>query len=240
MASQLWERLRAARRFADMTQAQLAAACGITRSGYAFFESKDPNSRSRPSAEQVMAVSRLTRVPIEWLMNDAADPGDVWKIGVVSSTGLQAAPVRGPTHAGHSGTFLGHPLRRATDRPTRAEETFWRAVEYHLVQTNPEHEGCFDVEVSPPPFPMRVRYKHGKTMCCYTGNSSIDSLTFHMGRLLLYERALAQAFSKHLVVWSKDVVDYDGTLETAKNLFGVSIRQVSTAEEAAAYLISLG
>lgn len=235
MASELWQRLRAARKFADMTQAQLAAACGITRSGYAFFEAGDPNSRSRPSAEQVMAISRLTKVPIEWLMNDSVNAGDVWKVGVVANGGVPLPPAPSVVHASN-----GHPLRRATDKPGRAEETFWRAVEYHVLTARPGHEDCFEVQIGNAALPLRARYMCGQVLACFTSNPSIESLTFHMGRLLLFERAMAKIYRKHLLVWGRDGggTDLNGTIEAAQDMYGVSIRQVVTAEEAAAYLVS--
>ena len=229
MSSQLWQRLRAARKFADLTQANLAAACGITRSGYAFFEAGDPNSRTRPNTDQIMAIAKLTKVPIEWLLNDSVDPGDVWKVGVVANAGPKPlAPAPGP-----------HPLRRSTDGPDRMEETFWRAVEYHVLVNDPSRASAFDVEVHPAPLPMRARYLHEWVISCFTTRCDPDTLSLYMGRLLLNERALGKAFRKHLLIWPRGCeLDMDGTVECAQKGFAISIRQVATPEEAAAYLLS--
>lgn len=233
MPSQLWERLRAARRYADMTQAQLAAACGVTRSAYAFMESKDPNARSRPSAEQVMAIARLTKVPVEWLMNDAVDPGEVWKIGVISGSGPR------PAQAAQQHAAGPHPHRRSTDGPDRMAQLFWSAVQYHVLISDPSRASAFDVVVREAPLPLTVRYLHGTAAVCFTHRSDPDSVALYMGRLLLHERALARALDKHLLVWHRDGdVELDGTVAAALQAFGVRIRQVATAEEAASYLLS--
>lgn len=231
MASQLWERLRAARRFADMTQAQLAAACGVTRSAYAFMESKDPNARTRPSAEQVMAIAKLTRVPVEWLLNDAVDAGDVWKIGVVAGGAIQ------PT-AAHAPAQQDHPLRRAGDGPERLARLFWNSVEFQVVTADPDRTSAFDVALMGPPFTLRVRFLHGRSIACFSSKCDPDTLSFFMGRLLLHERAVAKVYDKHLIVWCPEAHG-NGAFEVADKVFGVKIRQVQTAEEAAAYLLAL-
>lgn len=235
MPSQLWERLRAARRFADLTQAQLAAVCNVTRSGYAFMESKDPNSRTRPSADQVMAIAKLTRVPVEWLLNDAADAGDVWKIGVIASGVSQpvAAPAPRVSLDGQQ-----HPLRRINDGPERLARLFWSSVEFQVVTADPSLGSAFDAVLLGPPLPLTVRYLHGRSMACFSNRCDSDALTAHMGRLLLNERAVAKVFDKHLIVWCPE--DHgNGAYEMADKVFGIKIRQVQTAEEAAAYLLSL-
>lgn len=225
MASQLWQRLRAARKFADLTQAQLASVCNVTRSGYAFFESSDDNARTRPNTDQIMAIAKLTRVPIEWLLNDTSDPGDVWKIGVVN--GFAAKP---PPPQNHS-----CPVKQ----PDRREETFWRAVEYHVTMQDSHRAEAFDVTVPVDSVELRIRYQYEKVLCCFCSVSEAQMLTLYMGRLLLYERALQRTMSKHLLVWPRDgELDLGNFAEASQRAFGISIQQVHTADEAAAYLLS--
>lgn len=229
MASQLWQRLRAARKFADLTQAQLAAVCNITRSGYAFFESSDDNSRTRPNTDQIMAIAKLTRVPIEWLLNDSSDPGDVWKIGVVAN----GAPKLVMSHAPPQHSC---PIR-ATDR---MEETFWRAVEYSVVSRDPHRMEAFEVAVRVDSMDLQIRYQYDKVLACFCTATDPQTLTLYLGRLLLYERALQRTMHKHLLVWLRDLqdVDFDSFAQAAQKGFGITIHKVRTADDAAEYLLS--
>lgn len=229
MSSQLWQRLRAARKFADLTQAQLASVCNITRSGYAFFESSDDNSRTRPNTDQIMAIARTTRVPIEWLLNDTSDPGDVWKIGVVASVGPKQAMAPAPSD--HN-----CPIRK-TDR---MEETFWRAVEYNVASRDPYRVEAFEAIVHVDSLEMPIRYQHEKVIACFCTATEPQMLTLYLGRLLLYERALQRTMHKHLLVWTRHQhdVDLSGFVQAVQKGFGISVQLVNTAEEAAEYLLS--
>ena len=80
MPSQLWERLRAARRYADLTQREVAIAVGLTRSAVAQWEAAEAEQRTRPSAEHLIVFSKLTKAPLEWLMNDASRLDDLYKL----------------------------------------------------------------------------------------------------------------------------------------------------------------
>lgn len=242
MASQLWQRLRAARKFADLTQAQLGVACGITRSGYAFFETSDDNSRTRPNTDQIIAISKLTRVPVEWLLNDTNDPGDVWKVGTVAGVSYQdstlsrqqrQSPLLPMTVRSGSGSFI-YP------NGDRMEETFWRAVEYNVMMANPDMSASFDVPVDIMSIGVRVRFMDDKTLACFTSRSDDQTILFYIGRLLLIERATGTGHKKHLIVWSREADPGLSTIiATARNMFAVEVKPVTTAEEAAAYLLSL-
>lgn len=80
MPSQLWERLRAARRHADLTQREVAVACGLTRSAVAQWEAAESEQRTRPASDHLIIVSRLTKAPLDWLMNDASRLEDLYKL----------------------------------------------------------------------------------------------------------------------------------------------------------------
>lgn len=176
-----------------------------------------------------MAISRLTKVPIEWLLNDQSDPGDVWKIGVVSGVGSQPRPTQGPATNGLA--YSKH--------IDRAEETFWRAVEYHVSMAQPEMAACFDVPVEVLSMSMRVRFMCEKVLACFTSHTDDQSTLFYLGRLLLAERAMGNGFHKHLLVWMRDGSDLSAVVSTAQRMFAVTVHPVQTAEEAAAYLMSL-
>lgn len=95
MPSQLWERLRAARRYADLTQREVAIAVGLTRSAVAQWEAAEVDQRTRPSVEHLIVVSKLTKAPLEWLMNDASRLDDLYKLAATNDAAL-AAPAQAP------------------------------------------------------------------------------------------------------------------------------------------------
>lgn len=81
MPSQLWQRLRQARRFADLTQADLAAKCGVSRGAVALWEAEEPEHRTRPTTDHLICLARVTGVPLEWLLNDASELNEIWRLG---------------------------------------------------------------------------------------------------------------------------------------------------------------
>jgi transcriptional regulator with XRE-family HTH domain len=80
MASELWQRLRQARRFADLTQLDLATRCNVSRGAVALWESAEPEHRTRPTTEHLINVAKTTGVPLEWLLNDVSDLDAIWRL----------------------------------------------------------------------------------------------------------------------------------------------------------------
>ena len=78
--SEFWQRLRQARKYADLTQADLAKACGVTRGAVALWEAAEVEHRTRPTTDHLIEISKKTKVPLEWLLNDAASMNDLWKL----------------------------------------------------------------------------------------------------------------------------------------------------------------
>lgn len=80
MSSELWQRLRQARRFADLTQADLAGRCGVSRGAVALWEAAEPEHRTRPTTDHLIQVAGVCNVPLEWLLNDASDLDAIWRL----------------------------------------------------------------------------------------------------------------------------------------------------------------
>ncbi len=78
--SELWQRIRQARKFADLTQLDLSKACGVSRGAVAQWESAELEHRTKPTTDHLISISKATKVPLEWLMNDASDPNEVWRL----------------------------------------------------------------------------------------------------------------------------------------------------------------
>ena len=53
MPSELWQRLRAAREHAKLTQQQIADACGVSREAVSQWEAKDPAKRKTPGVPRL-------------------------------------------------------------------------------------------------------------------------------------------------------------------------------------------
>lgn len=93
--SSLWQRLRQARRFADLTQADLASRCGVSRGAVALWEAEDSEHRTKPTTDHLIAISKGTGVPLEWLLNDASDLNEIWRLnGEYGDDRRQTAPVK--------------------------------------------------------------------------------------------------------------------------------------------------
>lgn len=78
--TELWQRLRQARRFADMTQQDLADKVGVSRGAVALWEAAEPEHRTKPTTEHVVKIASVTRAPLEWLLNDASDLNAIWRL----------------------------------------------------------------------------------------------------------------------------------------------------------------
>lgn len=80
IVSELWQRLRQARKFADLTQADLAKHCNVTRGAVALWEAAEAEHRTKPTTDHLIVISKITGAPLEWLLNDAADLNALWKL----------------------------------------------------------------------------------------------------------------------------------------------------------------
>ena len=78
--TELWQRLRQARRVADMTQQDLADKVGVSRGAVALWEAAEPEHRTKPTTEHVVKIAAVTRAPLEWLLNDASDLNAIWRL----------------------------------------------------------------------------------------------------------------------------------------------------------------
>lgn len=94
--SELWQRLRQARRFADLTQADLAAKCGVSRGAVALWEAAEPEHRTRPTTDHIVVISKVCNVPLDWLLNDTSDLNALWRLSG------EFGPAPAPATNGHT------------------------------------------------------------------------------------------------------------------------------------------
>lgn len=223
MATELWQRLRAARQGAGLRQIDIARAIGISRAGYAFHEWVKSDGRTRPDVDQLKIISRKTGVPVEVLLDDNAEEADIWRLAVAHAAGeTAAAPPKPPAAL---------PPGPSNDR---ARENFWRAVEFAVTSAAPELAGCFAREVGP----------LGVTACFLHGAKVVEfgdhKLRPHVCNLLMAEACVHRKLEKHLLVWGPDITPemsmIDKELYTS---FGVRLHSVDDGDAAARFLLSL-
>lgn len=74
MNSELWERIRDARKNSGVRQQPLADALGLSRQAVSYWESDNPDKRTSPSIEQLRIFARETGVSFEWLISGSVEP----------------------------------------------------------------------------------------------------------------------------------------------------------------------
>lgn len=74
----MWQRIKAARLAAGLTQAELGKACGVTRNAVSQWESSEEESRTNPQLERLKLVSDATKAPLDWLTSDESEINDAW------------------------------------------------------------------------------------------------------------------------------------------------------------------
>jgi transcriptional regulator with XRE-family HTH domain len=96
--SELWQRIRAARMHAKMTQLQVAEALGISSSAVTQWEAKLPERRTTPDTNHLKRIAALFHAPIEWLLSDDSEIGDDWyeKIGEDNVVPFSANQIQHP------------------------------------------------------------------------------------------------------------------------------------------------
>lgn len=78
MASEMWQRIRAARREARLTQQQLADKVGVSKAAVAQWEAKSRAQRTTPTTQNLLAISRETGAPVKWLTDNTQSAESSW------------------------------------------------------------------------------------------------------------------------------------------------------------------
>lgn len=223
MASEFWQRLRAARTSLNLTQAAMARHLGVTRSGYAFYEERS-DSRVRPNIEQLKAMADVLRVPVEWLLNDNADANDIWQYRIPGARPAVVVTVGATTPA---------------PAPTsRLEETFWRAAEYQVIAAEHSRAHAFGVPLATGSVKVTADYLSDRTLVQFSKWGGLASLVDQLGRLFLTEAASRKKLQKHLLLWAPDTADLGDLCEELQATFGVACTRVSSAEQVSQYVLA--
>lgn len=233
MKSQLWQRLRAARRYAGLRQEDVRQVCGVTRSAVAQWEAEDPDKRTQPSIDQIKAIAKLTKLPLDFLLNDNADPDDVWRMGTFNKAA--ATPTMSSVYPAISPSVEGGLPSQAT---ARFEKAFQSAVEFALMQDGTRGVNGFECAM---PFVAK-----GATPDFCFGNliaelrTTANKLMDCCGRLLLAERALGAGERRKAIIILDPQRSIESTVDAREihAMFGIEIICVTSPEEAARFIES--
>ena len=230
MASELWQRLREMRKFADKTQLDMAKAVGITRSAYAFWEwDKEDGRRTRPNVDQAQIIAKMCKVPIEWMLDDSSDVSDIWR-----GFPKQARhPVQTPSPA-------PAPVAPApAPNGERMEQRFWSAVEYLVVSGAPKLEGAFARPVQAGVMELAVSFLTERCVALFSRASGEQQLLQDIGHLLIVARALGNRGHGLMILVRGEMTEATQALcESARRFLGVQVAYVTEPEEAASLLLA--
>ena len=186
----MWQRLRAARKHAGLTQLDIAKACipPVSRGAVAQWESAKPENRNSPSVLQLSAISDATGVPVTWFLDDQSDVMDL-----IRDRNM-------PLPAAHLVKFDPAPrlIHHRDPVPlSKRLELFVGAVRYEVMNRSHEAAENFDPAVRHGPLPIRVDYLSTGTVAKVVSRPTAEDV----GLLLLTEKLEARRLRKVLLVW---------------------------------------
>ncbi len=224
--SQLWERLRAARRFANLRQIDVAKRVGKSRATIALWESRQDDIRTHPSAEDVRKFCEICKVPVAFVMDNRSHPDDVYKVARGGASSASEAPVSAPASA-------AMPRNALLGMEDRDAQMFWNAVEFDMVSRAPAQREHFANGAGP-------NFIHDGNAVVFASDSADGQavLVGAMSVLLEYQRAEAKTLAKHVLVYARNGGTQINEREAA-SLLGVSVHQVDNIKQATKYLQGL-
>lgn len=80
MQSELYERIKAARHFAGLTQTELGAALKtpVTKVSVSNWEKKSANDGNMPTSKRIKEIAEATNVPYLWLLSDDSSINEIY------------------------------------------------------------------------------------------------------------------------------------------------------------------
>lgn len=102
MSSELWQRIRAIRKRAEMSGESFGAELSVTKAAVSQWESAEPAKRTTPDLQKLMNMARLHKVPLDWLLDDAS-PSEF--PGWLATKGHPASEGSAPLEYPHSGAL---------------------------------------------------------------------------------------------------------------------------------------
>lgn len=225
--SQLWERLRAMRRFAGLRQQDVAQHLNKSRATIALWESHLEAIRTRPSADDVRAYAELCKVPVTFALDNRAHPDDVWR---AQGNGVAPAATDAPRVPQAPAPAVPNLLLGMQDRTA---QMFFTAVEFGVANRTAEKIARFPHDGGPD-------YVHNGHAVVFASDA-VDAKSLLIGAmavLLQYERSAGREHAKHILVYAGTGGAKINEAEAAK-LWGARVVQIDNVNEAVRYLQAL-
>lgn len=218
--SELWQRIRAARAHAELTQSEVAKALGLTRPAISLWESKEALNRTRPTSEQMNQLALLCKVSPGWLVDDTSDP-------------MKVVP--------YDATEMADEVIPMSVEKARAG-AFWNAVRYNILAEHPKLSAAFEHRL--PGTSLVVPFHAGRAVVSFTydeggrgAKGQEDLLYDEAAKLLLYELMLGVRCTKMVAVWTR-TGRYDSAAVKELSRRGVTVCSFNEIDKAVAALVS--
>jgi transcriptional regulator with XRE-family HTH domain len=258
MSSELWERLRAARRASGKSQQEIAERIGLSRAAIALWESKNAEIRTQPTMSNLRSFGHAVGAPMDWLMDDNADLSTFWQSNVQKSSKMEARveelvtigrphPVLDPkknTGYDHWDSLISEPDTVSH----RISENFWRTVEYQVTEKNPSLASGFGQVIPIGGFTFKPDFLWRDVLIEFSTISRPHNFpsTSDLGKLLVFEKLYNGPLKKHLLGWFKLPFVPLGEAELKEKIedervvsdkLGVESKVITTPEEAIDYIL---
>jgi transcriptional regulator with XRE-family HTH domain len=218
--SELWQRIRAARAHAELTQSVVAKAMGLSRPAVTLWESTDPRLRTRPTAQQMSQLAILCKVAPHWLMDDASDASHVI-----------------PYDMAHA------PVEPTPDLVRARAIAFWHAVRYAVISEAPELAPAFEYRVPGAAGELIAPFFHNGHLIAFsydggerTPQEQDDMLYRQVADLLLAERMLGVTCHLTIAMWTR-TGRYTSAVAQELGKLGFAFQAVNEIERAAAIVL---
>lgn len=99
MQTELWQRIRIARKGAKLSQQALADKVGVERPAVTQWESENPGNRTKPKIEMLPKIARATGTSETWLITGTDSTGQDTSVPTIEVATLKAPVVNGASAA---------------------------------------------------------------------------------------------------------------------------------------------
>lgn len=212
MSSELWQRIRAARKYKNLRQQDIADVCGVSRGAVAQWEYDDPTKRTTPSIDQMKEAAKITGVPLDWLLSDASDLGDIWQYAVVNKP-AEMTP---------------------RTLPPAPDNLLENAIRYEVRERRPDLDAGFSRTLGHAPFAVQPDFMWADVVV-----EIKSQLTEAVpATLLMAERISGRKLRKVLLLVNRNNTTPEAHKKALSQTFGIHVVVVASVQDAARELIA--
>lgn len=213
MSSELWQRIRAARKYKNLRQQDIAEACGVSRGAVAQWEYEDPLKRTTPSIDQMKATAKATGVPLEWLLSDSSNLGDIWQYAVINKP-AEITP---------------------RSMPPLPDSLLENAIRYEVRELRPDLDSGFSRSIGNAPFAAQPDFMWDGVVVEIKSQLT-ESVP---ATLLMSERISGRKLQKVLLLVDRNDSTPEAHKKALSQTFGIHVISVPSVQDAARELIAL-